>query len=455
MVELAEMRYETLNSLAQKSCWPGLTPFVLCCWCLPGFLSLPTAAGQDTLTGLVAFSDYTKEKPGVVRKIMVADLPEPYSTKSFDHWPRIVPRPSNAWPKALPGFRVSEYATGLDNPRLIRRAPNGDLFVAETGPGRIKVFRGVRTDGKPTLVEIFASDLTKPFGIAFYPVGPNPRFVYIANMDSVVRFPYRNGDLKAHGPKQAIASLPGGMFLVGGGHSTRDIVFSLDSRKMFVSVGSRSNVRSTDYNPTEYHRANILEFNPDGSDLQVYAYGIRNPVGLAVHPRTGELWTSVNERDGLGDNLVPDYITHVPVGGFFGWPWFYMGGIQDPRHKGKHPELKSKVLTPDVLLQPHNASLGLTFYDGEQFPDEYQNDIFAAEHGSWNKDVRTGYEVIRVPLRNGKALGDYQDFLTGFVTADGGVWGRPVAVTVAEDGALMVTDDGSNTIWRVAYTGNR
>jgi glucose/arabinose dehydrogenase len=204
----------------------------------------------------------------------------------------------------------------------------------------------------------------------------------------------------------------------------------------------------------EYHRGNVLEFNPDGSSSHVFANGIRNPVGIAVQPQTGELWISVNERDKLGDNLVPDYITHVQEGGFYGWPWFYMGGTQDPRHKGKHPELKSKVITPDVPLQAHNASLGLAFYDRKQFPSQYWGDIFAAQHGSWNKAVRTGYEVIRVPLKNGKATGEYEDFLTGFVTADRSVWGRPAGVAVAEDGALMVADDGSNTIWRVAYVDN-
>lgn len=420
-----------------------------------GFACIAAISAQNVLTSQAAFSDYTKQKPGVSRKITLADLPAPYATKSVDLGPHMVRRPANAWPQAPPGFQVTEYASELDNPRLIRRAPNGDLFVAESGPGRIKVFRGTRPDGTAAKVEVFAADLTKPFGIAFYPPGPHPQFVYIANTDAVVRFPYQNGDLKSRGRKQTITDLPGSWILRGGGHWTRDIVFSLDGRKMFVSVGSRSNVRGTDYNPTEYHRADILEFNPDGSGLRVFAYGIRNPVGIAVHPQTGELWTSVNERDGLGDNLVPDYITHIQDGGFYGWPWFYMGGNQDPRHTGTHPELRSKVITPDVLLQPHDAPLGLTFYDRKQFPNQYHGDIFAAEHGSWNKAVRTGYEVIRVPLKNGKATGEYQDFLTGFVMTDGSVWGRPAGVAVTEDGALMVTDDGSNTIWRVAYVGEK
>jgi glucose/arabinose dehydrogenase len=268
-----------------------------------------------------------------------------------------------------------------------------------------------------------------------------------------VRFPYQNGDLKARGAAQKLADIPGGGRLRGGGHWTRDIVFSQDGTRMFVSVGSHSNVDDSDTHPEEYHRADVLQFTPEGKFEKVYAYGIRNCVGEAINPITGALWCSTNERDALGDNLVPDYITHVEEGGFYGWPWFYMGGHQDPRHAGKHPELKSKVLTPDVLLQPHFASLEMLFYDGAQFPAEYKGDVFAAEHGSWNRQKRAGYEVIRVPLANGNATGEYEDFLTGFVTADGRVWGRPVGVAVAPDGSLFVSDDASNSIWHVLYTG--
>ena len=266
----------------------------------------------------------------------------------------------------------------------------------------------------------------------------------------MVRFPYHNGDLKATGKPEHIADLPS-----GGGHWTRDIVFSPDGKQMFVGVGSDSNVDDPDTHPEEKNRGDILVMNPDGSNLRVYAYGIRNAGGgLAIDPKTGELWCSVNERDGLGDNLVPDYITHVQAGGFYGWPYYYIGGNQDPRLPGKHPELKDKTIVPDVLLQPHNASLEMTFYEGKQFPAEYQGDIFASQHGSWNKSVRVGYEVIRVPLhQTGKASGEYEDFLTGFVLPNGQVWGRPVGVTVAPDGSLLVTDDGSNSIWRVSYTG--
>jgi glucose/arabinose dehydrogenase len=397
------------------------------------------------------FTDFRYEKPGTIRKITVQDLPEPFATKSAGNDPTIVPRPDDVWPLAPKGFKVGLYTTGLDNPRLIRTAPNGDFFVAETEKGNVMIFRGITADGKPNTTSIFASGLNEPFGIAFYPPGPHPNWLYIGNTNEVVRFPYKNGDLTASGPAQQIANLPAN----GRGHTTRDIRFSPDGNTMFVSVGSGSNVNDPDTHPEEKDRANILAFDPDGSHMRIYAYGIRNPVGLAINPKTGELWCSVNERDALGDNLVPDYITHVQKGGYYGWPWWYIGGHQDPRLKGKHPELKDKAIVPDVLLQPHNASLEMTFYGGKQFPTQYDGDIFAAEHGSWNRATRAGYEVIRVPLhQTGRATGEYEDFLTGFVLPDGHAWGRPVGVAVAHDGSLLVTDDGSNSIWRVTYTGN-
>jgi glucose/arabinose dehydrogenase len=231
--------------------------------------------------------------------------------------------------------------------------------------------------------------------------------------------------------------------------------FSLDGKKLFVGVGSGSNVDDPDTHPEEKNRADILWCDPSNCQLQVYASGIRNAGGaIEINPKTGELWCSVNERDALGDNLVPDYITHVQEGGFYGWPWWYLGPHQDPRHAGKHPELKDKAIVPDVLLQAHNASLQFTFYQGDKFPAEYKGDIFASEHGSWNKAVRVGYEVIRIPLHGtGHATGEYEDFVTGFVTPNGDVWGRPVGMTEAPDGSLLVSDDGSNSIWRIVYTG--
>jgi glucose/arabinose dehydrogenase len=395
------------------------------------------------------FTDFRYEKPGTVHKITVNDLPQPFATQSSNNGAHLVARPENVWPVTLPGFKVELYAAGLDNPRTLRTAPNGDIFLTESDAGRIRVFRGMTSDGKPELSAVFASGLKQPYGLAFYPPGPDPQWLYVGNINEVVRFAYHNGDLKAGGAPEHIADLP------GGGHWTRAVAFSNDGKRMFVAVGSGSNVNDPDTHPDEKNRADILVCDPANCQLSVYAYGIRNAGGgIAVNPETGELWCSVNERDALGDNLVPDYITHVQEGGFYGWPWWYIGAHQDPRHQGKHPELKDKAIVPDVLLQPHNASLEFTFYEGQQLPAEYKGDIFASEHGSWNKAVRVGYEVIRVPLhQTGHASGEYEDFLTGFVLPDGNVWGRPVGVTVAPDGSLLVSDDGSNSIWRVSYTG--
>jgi len=409
---------------------------------------------HPVLTGQAAFTDALHESPGIRRHLTVADLPGPAPEQSVDNGPTVVARPANAWPIAPKGFKVDLYATNLDNPRLIRTAPNGDLFLAESATGKIKVFRGVGPDGKPKQASVFATGLREPFGIAFYPAGPNPSWLYIGDTDAIVRFPYKNGDLQATGAAQQLADLPGGGRLRGGGHWTRDLVFTKDGSKLFASVGSHSNIDDSDIHPEEFHRADVLEFNPEGKFIKVYAWGLRNCVGEAINPITGELWCSTNERDGLGNNLVPDYVTHVKEGGFYGWPWWYMGGHQDPRHPGKHPELQSRVITPDILVNPHFASLEMLFYEGAQFPAEFKGDGFACEHGSWNRAQRSGYEVIRLPMHDGHATGEYEDFLTGFVTSEGTVWGRPVGVTVASDGSLFVTDDGSNSIWHVSYVGN-
>jgi len=414
----------------------------------PAAASAMTASIKDP-SPQAPFTDFRYEKPGTVRKITVADLPEPFATKSSSNGPNLVARPNDAWPVAPAGFKVELFATGLENPRWMRTAPNGDIFLAEMEPGKIMVFRGMTGDGKPEQTAVFAEGLKHPYGIAFYPPGPDPQWIYIGDENELLRFPYHNGDLKVSGASQHIADLP------PGGHNTRAVEFSPDGKKMFVAVGSGSNVDDPDTHPGEKDRADILVCDPANCELKVYAYGIRNAGGgIKMNPQTGELWCSVNERDALGDNLVPDYITHVQEGGFYGWPWWYMGAHQDPRHKGKHPELKDKAIVPDVLLQPHNASLEFTFYQGDKFPAEYTGDIFASEHGSWNKSVRVGYEVIRVPLhQTGHASGEYEDFLTGFALPNGQVWGRPVGMTEAPDGSLLVSDDGSGSIWRVSYTG--
>src|SRR4051794_11903658 len=276
-------------------------------------------AQQEAPPAQAPFSDYRAEKPGTMHKITVADLPAPFATEAANNGPKVVPKPQGALPQAAAGYTVTLYTDGLENPRLMRTAPNGDLFVAETGPGRIRVLRGKDASGKPQEMEVFAADLNRPFGIAFYPVGDSPQYVYVANIDSIVRFPYKSGDLKATGPKEVIVADA----FPTGGHSTRDVVFSPDGKKMYASVGSRSNVDDPDTTPAEKDRAMVFEFTPDGSGRRPYATGIRNPVGLAFNPTTRQLWVTCNERDNLGDNLVPAYTTHVEDGGFYGWPWYY------------------------------------------------------------------------------------------------------------------------------------
>jgi glucose/arabinose dehydrogenase len=437
------------------------------------FIAGCVVCAQDTTplrTGQAAMDDWSHDAPGARRKITVADLPPPYATESADKGPNIIERPATVTLNVPAGFKVEQFASGLDNPREVRVAPNGDIFVAESAPGRITVMRAADGASHPGGTETFAAGLRQPFGIAFWPPGLNPQFVYIGNTDSVVRFPYKNGDLKASAPAQMIvSSLPSGGRLPGGGHWTRDVVFSPDGTHMFVSVGSSTNDAegllqslgtALEYARihglgslfgSEARRADVLEFDPDGGDFRIFAAGIRNCVGMAINPTTGQLWCSANERDGLGDDLPPDYITSVRDGGFYGWPWYYLGSHEDPRHRGQRPDLKDKVIVPDVLIQAHSASLEMVFYGGQQFPAEYRGDAFAAEHGSWNRSKRTGYKVIRVRMLDGHATGEYDDFLTGFVT-EAGVWGRPVGVAVAHDGALLVTEDAHGTIWRVSYS---
>ena len=413
-------------------------------------------AGKSAADLAAASGDWTHDAPGNKHRINLDALPPPFATDSAGNGPHEIRPPEGAHPRVPAGFQVELYAAGFKNPRFLLTAPNGDVFVTESGPGRVRVLHDSNHDGKAEVNEIFAeSGLNKPFGLAFYPPGPNPQFLYVANTDGVVRFPYHNGDLRATGPAQDMdVKLSGGGLLRGGGHWTRDLVFSPDGQRMFVSVGSKSNVDENN-SPEEEQRARIFEFKPDGTGQKVYAYGIRNAVGIAVRPGTADLWMSVNERDGLGDDLVPDYISRVTPGGFYGWPYFYMGNHPDPRKQGQHPELASKVLRPDVPVQSHSASLNLCFYEGKQFPAEYKGDIFAAFHGSWNRNQRTGYKIVRVPFDHatGKPRGDYEDFVTGFVADAGDVWGRPVGITVAADGSLLFSEDAGNTVWKVSYTG--
>jgi glucose/arabinose dehydrogenase len=351
------------------------------------------------------------------------------------------------------------------------------LFVAESLSNDVRVYRIPAGTAKPANSEIYASGLRQPFGIAFYPPGPNPEWIYIANSDSVVRFRYRKGDLKAAGkPEMIVDRIPWTH------HYARDIVFSPDGKRMFVSVGSGSNVAMDmfpephlarlpaphpvaglkawiDSEPlgaawdTEEGRAMVLSFDPNGNNERIYATGLRNCEGMTIQPATGQLWCIVNERDELGDNTPFEYATHVEEGAFYGWPWYFIGGNEDPRHKDARPDLKNKVTIPDVFMQAHSAPLQMVFYGGDNFPAEYQGSAFVAMHGSWNRELRTGYKVVRLLFdQDGKPTGEYEDFMTGFVVSDKQVWGRPVGVAVAKDGSLFVSEDGNGTIWRVTHS---
>ena len=376
--------------------------------------------------------DYGGDAPGTAHRIDAAALPAPYETTSASQGPGIASRPAGALPRVPDGFEVSLLASGLAEPRTMRTAPGGDVFLAESGAGQIRVLRGTLPPA------VFASGLTRPFGIAFWPPGPAPRFVYVAETNRVVRFPYAPGLLRASGPAQVIVpELP------TGGHWTRDVAFSPNGAKMYVSVGSASNVSDRG----EEGRAEVREYDPEGRGGAPFATGIRNCVGLAVQPG-GAVWCSTNERDGLGDDLPPDYVTRVKPGGFYGWPWYYIGSHPDPRHRGKHPELAGQVVVPDVLLQPHSAPLSMTFYPADGAWADMRGDAFVALHGSWNRATRTGYKVIRIRMQNGAPLGGYEDFLTGFVADPDSVWGRPVGVAVTGD-ALLVSEDAHGTVWRI------
>jgi glucose/arabinose dehydrogenase len=428
----------------------------------------PMALADPALTGTAAYGGWRSDAPGTVRHITPESMPAPYATQSVGRAPSVVARPAGASLHVPPGFSVAEFASGFEWPRTLRVAPNGDIFLADSGAGRIDVFRAPDGASLPAQTAVFASELSRPYGIAFWPPGPDPRFVYVAETDRVVRFPYRAGDLRAAGPAQVVVpQLPPGV-----DHWTRDLVFSPDGQRMFVSVGSASNIGTEmpGKDPAaarawqqahgvgaawgeEEDRADVLVFDPDGHDAHVFATGLRNCAGEAINPADGALWCATNERDELGDDLAPDYATSVRQGAFYGWPWFYIGDHPDPRLNNAPPGLAGHVTVPDVLIQPHSAPLGMTFYEGSMFPPGYRGSAFVALHGSWNRSPRTGYKVVRLLFRNGKPTGAYEDFLTGFVVSDQAVWGRPVGVAVAHDGALLISEDGNGTIWRVSFHG--
>jgi len=406
-------------------------------------------------------AEWRDDAPGLVHHLTADALPPPFATRSAARTASVIDRPAGAAPHVPAGFQVALIAAGFDQPRTLRTAPNGDVFVAESGAGRIRVMRGADDAAHPASLATFASDLKRPFGIAFWPPGPSPRFVYVAETNRVVRYPYLAGDLQARGPAQVIVrSLP------SGGHWTRDLAFSADGNRLFVAVGSDGNLATDLTGPPpaqtprgaawndETDRADVLEFSPDGQPRPIYATGLRNCSAEAIHPATGALWCVVNERDGLGDDLPPDYATEVRQGGFYGWPWFYIGDHPDPRMRGAGADLAGYARAPDVLIQPHSAPLGLAFYTASQFPADYRGDAFVALHGSWNRARRTGYKVVRLRFHDGHATGEYEDFLTGFVASDQAVWARPVGLTVTHDGALLVSEDGNGTIWRVMFRGN-
>ncbi|RAZ90093.1 sorbosone dehydrogenase family protein [Mesorhizobium hawassense] len=424
-------------------------------------------ADQPLLSGEKAFGDWKADRPGVRRLLKPDDLPKPYLTESASNGGGLTDRPENARPKLPPGFSVELVASGIDNPRVVRVAPNGDLFVADSKANQIRVYRLAEGSAKPAETSVFAEGLTRPYGIAFYPPGDKPQWVYVANSDSVVRLPYRDGDLEASGkPQTIVAKIPANH------HWTRDIAFSPDGKTLYLSVGSGSNIAEDMSDEpkggvedwaksqplgaawgSEEGRADVLAFDPDGNNRRTVATGLRNCSGMTVQPATGALWCVVNERDELGDNVPFEYATAVKEGAFYGWPWYYIGDNEDPRYKGARTDLAGKVKLPDVLIQAHSAPLNIAFYDGANFPADYKGDAFVTLHGSWNRDVRTGYKVVRLRFKDGKPTGEYDDFATGFVIADDALWGRPVGVAVAKDGALILTEDGNGTIWRVTYGG--
>jgi len=365
-------------------------------------------------------------------EILPDRLPAPFETQSAGNPPSVGARPADAALHLPPGFQATLWASDLEDPRNLVYAPNGDIFVAETGAGRITVFPG----GAPAKRYVFASGLDGPFGLAF-----RGNQLYVGYEAELVRFAWSAG-AKADGKPQRMAELP------GGGHSTRNVTFNRAGSKMYVAIGSRSNVK-----PEEPMRAAIVEYNPDGSGRRIFASGLRNPVGLAWEPSTGALWTAVNERDGLGDDLPPDYITEVRDGAFYGWPYAYIGQHEEPRLKGQRPDLVAKAVVPSLLVEAHGAALGIAFYTGTMFPEAYRGGAFVALHGSWNRSKRSGYKVIFVPFRGGKPSGGYDDFMAGFAPNpdERRVWGRPVGLLVMKDGSLLVSDDGGNVIWRVTY----
>ena len=363
-------------------------------------------------------------------------LPAPFATHSAGNGPDRTKPPAGFLPTVPPGFRLSVFAANFKRPRWLTVAPNGDIFLADTGAGEIVVLRDPQHTGGAQEREVFADGMKRPFGIAF-----REDYVYVGNMNELVRFRYDPKTSKRLGEKEHLLDLP------SGGHDTRSLAFSADGKHLFVGVGSNSNI-DTGEDP---RRAAVTICDPDGKNARLYATGLRNPVGLALQPVTGEVWTTVNERDELGDDLPPDYFASLKDGGFYGWPYSYIGDNVDPRVKPQRPDLVARAIIPDVLLGSHVAPLQFAFYTGKQFPESYRGGVFIAEHGSWNRATRAGYQVAFVAFKDGKPSADPVPFMTGLVPNPkaSDVLGRPVGVAVAPDGSLLVSDDGAGVVYRI------
>jgi glucose/arabinose dehydrogenase len=364
-------------------------------------------------------------------------LPPPFATESAGYGPHREKPAAGFLPVVPQGFRVNIFAKDFKAPRWLTVAPNGDIFLADTGAGEIIVLRDPQKTGGAQEREVFVGGMKRPFGIAFHDA-----YVYVGNINELLRFRYDPKTSKRLGEKEHILDLP------SGGHDTRSLAFSADGKHLFIGVGSGSNI-DTGEDP---RRAAVAICDPDGKNARLYATGLRNPVGLALEPGTGEVWTSVNERDELGDDLPPDYFTSLKDGGFYGWPYSYIGDNVDPRVKPQRPDLVARAIVPDVLLGAHVAPLQFAFYTGKQFPESYRGGAFVAEHGSWNRAKRSGYQIAFVAFKNGKPSADPVPFMTGLVPDPAGpdVYGRPVGVAVAPDGSLLVSDDGAGVVYRIS-----
>jgi glucose/arabinose dehydrogenase len=384
------------------------------------------------------------QTPGLHFTVRPSDLPAPYATPSASNPPRRVSRPADAGLRVPTGFVANAFAENLSHPRWLEVAANGDVFLAESNSGRITLLRDADRDGRAETIATFIAGFDQPHGMAI-----RPGWFYIADADGVWRLPYEPGDTRPRGPRQMVTAR--GAFGPPGGHWTRNIVFRPDGNAFYVTIGSSGNI-----NEDRPPRATIVEFGADGTAARVFAGGLRNAVGIAFRPGSSELWTVVNERDGLGDGLVPDYLTHVVDDGFYGWPYAYIGPNPQPGFADRRPDLVRRTLVPDLLFQAHSAPIGLAFYTGTSFPEEYRGDAFVALRGSWNSGTPTGYMIVRVPFRDGRLLGHYEIFASGFWlggTDTARVWGRPAGLAVGADGALLIADDTGGSVWRVAWRG--